>query len=1113
MNKKIKQPAKRILAVLLSLICTLSMPLCVFSEEAPTPSPENDSASGTVHSEEISHLAENAVHLDSVQDLIQFSLDCSSDVWSQEKVFILDGDIDLSGTDFSPIPTFGGIFLGQGHTIKGLSLKGGSNNIGLFRYVQKSGEIYQLSVSGNAEAKESHLGLAFLAGCNHGLISSCTASGNVTGGNNVGGIAGLNEVTGIITDCQSNGTVNGRHLAGGIVGENKGTIMGCANHSFVNTTPDDNKIDLSSLDILGVDASLTDLLTTENAASVTDIGGISGKNSGIIRASVNEGSVGYPHVGYNIGGISGSQTGYIEGCVNHGSLNGRKDIGGIAGQMEPSSELEFSEDMLTRLDAEFDKLHGLLTRLDNDAKDSSEALTGQVDVLLTSVENVQHSIDEIITNAGNHLEDFAGLTDLAVLPSPEPVSLDFLDDLEKPSLPSFSPWPFPSDFLLPTVSPTPTVTPVPTTAPAPTVTPVPTTAPAPITSPAATTSPDGNNTGRNNADEAETDTADGISTGSFTADTYQAQPMENNPVKELENENSKINADSEYNPFSAGFANDFSTYASYADSLRANISREKIEDDINEVQENIYDDASHVLEKLQDIVQNQASVLSARVYAAQNSLSGSVLTVISDTRSLNSLLDDENQILLDDIQAIIDEIHVISNIITEPETIDPDEVLADVSDEDSLSDTTGKVMDCINNGSINGDINVGGIAGTMSRENNLDPENDLNLDSATLNFRYKERIVVRQCQNTGTVNGKKDRIGGVAGEMALGSIIDCTNTGTVISDDGDMIGGIAGYSASTVRSSSAKCCLSGKNQIGGITGYGKVISDCYSMIEILDGESFLGSVSGKTDSLESVSNNYFVEDHPAGIDGVSYQGAAEALSYEDFTAREDLPEIFRQIFLTFLSDDKIVSTATVNYGDTLAPGQLPEVPPKEGYVGRWEDFNSSSVTFDQEIRAVYTEYITTLESRQTKGERPILLLEGRFSPEDTLTLLSIDAYPSEAQTKAECWKITLSGSSQGPYVIRYLIPTDMESPSLELYENNTWQSVDTIIDGSYYVFTSERGDIVFSCVDRPKTTNTGTIIITGACALLLAVIIASVLHKKKRRADGSRHKKSGETTS
>lgn len=330
-----------------------------------------------------------AIHIADVEDLLSFAKCCTLDAWSQNKVFVLDNDLDLSGTDFSPIPTFGGCFLGQGHTISGISLEGGSSNIGLFRYVQESGQIYQLNVSGIVQAPGSHSGLAMLVGSNAGYLSDCHCTGNITGGDRVGGIAGTNELTGIISGCSTNGLVNGRHLAGGIAGCNEGCITGSVNRSLVNFTAEHNSIDLSEIN---TDTTITDLLTTENAASVTDIGGIAGSNPGIIKACTNEGTVGYQHVGYNIGGIAGSQTGYIEGCVNSGHLYGRKDIGGIAGQMEPSSKLEYLEDTLQKLDTEFEKLHGLLTVLNSHASGTSERLTGQIGQLLNSVEGASRPL-------------------------------------------------------------------------------------------------------------------------------------------------------------------------------------------------------------------------------------------------------------------------------------------------------------------------------------------------------------------------------------------------------------------------------------------------------------------------------------------------------------------------------------------------------------------------------------------------------------------------------------------------------------------------------------------------------------------------------------------------
>ena len=57
------------------------------------------------------------IRIYTVNDFIQFAKQCSLDSWSQDKTVLLERNIDLSLTQFQPIPTFGGTFDGQGHTI------------------------------------------------------------------------------------------------------------------------------------------------------------------------------------------------------------------------------------------------------------------------------------------------------------------------------------------------------------------------------------------------------------------------------------------------------------------------------------------------------------------------------------------------------------------------------------------------------------------------------------------------------------------------------------------------------------------------------------------------------------------------------------------------------------------------------------------------------------------------------------------------------------------------------------------------------------------------------------------------------------------------------------
>ena len=52
--------------------------------------------------------AGSTVSIRTAEDLIGLARSCTLDTWSQGKTGYLEADLDLSGTAFTPIPTFGG---------------------------------------------------------------------------------------------------------------------------------------------------------------------------------------------------------------------------------------------------------------------------------------------------------------------------------------------------------------------------------------------------------------------------------------------------------------------------------------------------------------------------------------------------------------------------------------------------------------------------------------------------------------------------------------------------------------------------------------------------------------------------------------------------------------------------------------------------------------------------------------------------------------------------------------------------------------------------------------------------------------------------------------------
>lgn len=371
--KTMRNLLKRISALLLCLLFVLSLPVTALAEEA------QDSEEGTT------------LRIARRQQFLDFAENCRLDSYSRNLSVVLLTDIDLAGVDFSGIPIFCGNFDGNGHTVSGLSITRDGSNMGLFRYVDASGVIQNLTVSGAVTPDGSRSAVGGISGHNAGKIQNCFFDGTVSGSDDVGGIAGINAITGIIDGCHSKGVITGDHRVGGVVGNNLGVVRSCNNRSGVNTTAEENQIKLS-------DISLETITGSESVSAVTDIGGIAGTSSGVIRQSKNRGNVGYQHMGYNVGGIAGTQTGYLYKCENFAQVYGRKEVGGIVGQMEPTTFIEYTEDTMQILQSQLGTVSNLTGQAFSTIQDGNSDMGVQVDDLYNSLVDAKDALDTLLPN-------------------------------------------------------------------------------------------------------------------------------------------------------------------------------------------------------------------------------------------------------------------------------------------------------------------------------------------------------------------------------------------------------------------------------------------------------------------------------------------------------------------------------------------------------------------------------------------------------------------------------------------------------------------------------------------------------------------------------------------
>ena len=442
------------------------------------------------------------------------------------------------------------------------------------------------------------------------------------------------------------------------------------------------------------------------------------------------------------------------------------------------------------------------------------------------------------------------------------------------------------------------------------------------------------------------------------------------------------------------------------------------------------------------------------------------------------------------------------------------DLFQDVSEDLGETVTEGNVAGNTNHASVEGDNNVGGIAGSMGIEYEFDLEDNLVQvvgANGIISNSYKTTCVNSGNVNYGQVSGKKDRIGGIVGSEETGTVIHCESYGGTASTDGSYVGGIAGYSGTSIRSSYVLATVNGARYVGGIAGSGKDMYDNVSIIDTDARGAFVGAIAGWADMTgeNSVEGNRFVHDTLGGVDGISYSGCAEPAAYEELISQSNAPAEFRQVKLNFFAEGELVGELAVDYGSDLDESKIPAVPAKAGYTGVWSDFNTKNIRFSRDIEAVYTLNRSTLASVQTGKDSPlsIVLLEGSF--EET-AVLELQPYAGDgpvvsADTVVESWEVRIpnTDAENGSYTVRYLAPADIKNGETEIWllKDGEWIPVEAEINGSYLIFPADGNPIIFSALS-PEAKRPFPVIpvaAAGGGVLILVILLATVRKHRKTR--------------
>lgn len=458
----------------------------------------------------------------------------------------------------------------------------------------------------------------------------------------------------------------------------------------------------------------------------------------------------------------------------------------------------------------------------------------------------------------------------------------------------------------------------------------------------------------------------------------------------------------------------------------------------------------------------------------------------------------------------------------------------DINFEEGIDLGVHKISYCYNTGDVSAENYAGGISGC------------LNAINAVLKNSFAN------CQ----IFTHTNYAGGIAADQISGRIESCSTSGTVTCRRGDYAGGIAGSSANEIYACTSNVKIEGNNYLGGIAGKADDLQNCYANVTVISNDGqYAGNIagfagSGSAVSVAKIKNNFFVGGG-FGIDGVNYGSATEyaatkltaeelksqntlssrlvgfdenrwfvsadkasypmlktfylcdaETNYTDFsqwfdnaktkfTAQNQAAStpFVKAVFWQWNENNKYTyyTTVTVPYGQGIA--NLPTLPQIDGYFTWWQDANLSNLTQDIDVYQQVDKYITTVASEESKT--PQFIAEGIFYSDTTL----------QAVKDGDKFVVKLFRNgkeiSYDTLTIKYFT-NGSDDFNLSVSDGNEFVSKDFKTFGQYIVFEIKQNQS-FRIVPKPPVNHLWLYLGIGIGVAVAATVATLLIVKFKKR--------------
>lgn len=473
-----------------------------------------------------------------------------------------------------------------------------------------------------------------------------------------------------------------------------------------------------------------------------------------------------------------------------------------------------------------------------------------------------------------------------------------------------------------------------------------------------------------------------------------------------------------------------------------------------------------------------------------------------------------------DMRAVNDKMNEVLNLLVNrmddmQSMANGEDVIEDFSDREEDAADYAKVSGCTNKGVINGDRNVGGVAGAMG----LEKTGTAQEKRISVGNRYQARARMQDCENLGYITVKTENGGCIVGSLELGYVTQCLADGRVQGEAANYLGGIAGQSTGTIVSCNSLAVLCGGDYIGGIAGQATAVRDCYSMVTILDAKEWVGAIVGRQAydgdeedvtvlrhlTKEKMSGNYYCSSKLYGVNGVSSSGVAQAVTYQELLALPHASDVFSELTVSFIdADQNLIKKIILPYGTDLSTLQYPDIKTARGEYMEWYGLPGTVMEGNLVLQASEMTNVTILSGVQEGKNKPVALAEGTFTEEASIHIEDYaGSVPEEAPVGSIChfYHVTLENTTLGDAAVtrvRLLREEDGVAHVFRL-DDGKWTKLNTKTLGSYEEVQMHGTEAVFCVAVLKKEINWGMIILIVLLVLVIFILLVVIFKLIKRQ--------------